>query len=76
MKKIAAIIPQKCDDPPITHSIPRPGRLDRLDKTLIGIGVGLALAGVISSLLDEEEKAPDDENPQEQETDDQEPFDC
>ena len=75
MKKISAIIPEKCDGPPITLSIPKTGRLDRLAMILIGSGIGLALAGAISSLLVEEEETPGDENPQEQETDAQEPSD-
>ena len=73
MKKISAIIKEKCDGPPIALSIPKPGRFDRLAMILIGSGIGLALAGAISSLLVEEEETPGDENPQDQETDAQEP---
>ena len=76
MKKISAIIPEKCDGPPITLSIPKPGRLDRLAMTLIGAGIGIALTSAISSLLVEEEETPgDDENAPDPETDAQSPSD-
>ncbi len=53
MKSIPIIIPEKQDETPIALSIPKPPRLDKLAKMLIGAGIGLALAGVVSSLLDD-----------------------
>ncbi len=62
MKTIPIIIPQKNDEKPITLSLPKLTKVDKLAKALIGSGIGLFLAGVVSSMLFE-----DDENPQKQE---------
>ena len=59
MKSIPIIIPEKQDGTPITLSIPKLTRLDKLAKMLIGFGIGLALAGVVSSLLDNDEGKPE-----------------
>ncbi len=59
MKSIPIIIPEKQDGTPITLSIPKLTRLDKLAKMLIGSGIGLALAGVVSSLLDDGEGKPE-----------------
>ena len=53
MKSIPIIIPEKHDETPIALSIPKPPRLDKFARMLIGTGIGLALAGVVSSLLDD-----------------------
>ena len=50
------IIQEKNDDQPITLSLPRLAKLDKLAKVLISSGIGLALAGVISTLLDDDSK--------------------
>ena len=53
---IPIIIPDKNDDQPITLSLPKMMKLDRLAKTLISSGIGLALAGIISSVLNDDDK--------------------
>ena len=53
---IPIIIPEKNDDQPITLSLPKMMKLDKIAKTLIGSGIGLALAGIISSVLNDDEK--------------------
>ncbi len=64
MKSIPIIIPEKNDDQPITLSLPKMMKLDKLAKTLIGSGIGLALAGIISSVLsnDDEKNAKDNQH--------------
>ena len=59
MKSIPIIIPEKQDETPLTLSLPKLTRLDKLAKMLIGSGIGLALAGVISSLLDDDDDKPE-----------------
>ncbi|MBR4220964.1 MAG: hypothetical protein IKR81_07405 [Victivallales bacterium] len=54
--KIPIIIPEKNDDQPITLSLPKLAKLDKLAKVLISSGIGLALAGAISTLLDDDSK--------------------
>ncbi len=56
MKTIPIIIPEKNDDKPITLSLPKMTNLDKLAKLLISSGIGLALAGAISTLLDDDDK--------------------
>ena len=60
---IPIIIPEKNDDQPITLSLPKMTKLDKLAKTLIGSGIGLALAGALSSLLsnDDEKNTKNDQ---------------
>ena len=53
---IPIIIPEKNDDQPITLSLPKMMKLDKIAKTLIGSGIGLALAGIISSVLNDDDK--------------------
>lgn len=56
MKTIPIIIPEKNDDQPITLSLPKLAKLDKLAKVLISSGIGLALAGAISTLLNDDSK--------------------
>ena len=62
MKTIPIIIPEKKDETPISLSLPKLTKLDKLTKALITSGLGLAIAGIISSMLNE-----DDENPEKHE---------
>ena len=57
MKTIPIIIPEKNDDQPITLSLPKLAKLDKLAKVLISSGIGLALAGAISTLLNDDSKS-------------------
>ena len=50
------IIQEKNDDQPITLSLPKLAKLDKLAKVLISSGIGLALAGAISTLLNDDSK--------------------
>lgn len=59
MKSIPIIIPEKQDETPLTLSLPKLTKVDKLARTLIGSGIGLALAGVVSSLLDDGEGKPE-----------------
>ncbi len=59
MKSIPIIIPEKNDDQPITLSLPKMMKLDKIAKTLIGSGIGLALAGIISSVLSNDDDKPE-----------------
>ena len=54
MKTIPIIIPEKNDDQPITLSLPKLAKLDKVAKMLISSGIGLALAGAISTLLNDD----------------------
>ena len=56
MKTIPIIIPEKNDDQPITLSLPKIMKLDKVAKALISSGIGLALAGAISTLLNDDDK--------------------
>ena len=57
MKTIPTItIPEKNDDQPITLSLPKIMKLDKVAKALISSGIGLALAGAISTLLNDDDK--------------------
>ena len=56
MKTIPIIIPEKNDDKPITLSLPKIMKLDKLAKVLISSGIGLAMAGAISTLLNDDDK--------------------
>lgn len=62
---IPIIIPEKNDDQPITLSLPKMMKLDKIAKTLISSGIGLAIAGIVSSVLsdnDDEKTAKDDQH--------------
>ena len=63
MENTPLIIPEKQDETPITLSLPKLTKLDKIAKALISSGIGLAIAGVVSSVLngDDDEK-PDKEN--------------
>ena len=57
MKTISTIIiPEKNDDQPIHLELPKIMKLDKLAKVLISSGIGLALAGAISTLLNDDSK--------------------
>ena len=51
MKNTPLIIPEKQDDSPITLSLPKLTKLDKLAKVLISSGIGLSIAGIVSSVL-------------------------
>ena len=62
MKNTPLIIPEKQDETPITLSLPKMMKLDKIAKTLISSGIGLAIAGIVSSVLssDDNEKTEKD----------------
>ena len=65
MKNPPLIIPEKQDETPITLSLPKLTKLDKIAKTLISSGIGLAIAGIVSSVLsdnDDEKTAKDDQH--------------
>jgi hypothetical protein len=55
MKTIPIILPEKQDDTPLTISLPKM-ELDKLAKMLISSGIGIALAGAIATLLNDDDK--------------------
>ena len=64
MKNTPLIIPEKQDETPITLSLPKLTKLDKIAKTLISSGIGLAIAGIVSSVLsndDNEKTAKNDQ---------------
>lgn len=64
------IIPDvKQDGPPFTQPVPRTLKLDKLAKTLmlVGGGIGLALAGVIAGLVNDDDGKSAKDNQTEQE---------
>lgn len=69
MKSIPIIIPEKNDDQPITLSLPKMMKLDKLAKALISSGIGLALAGIISSVLSDNDDEKNQQNSQTEEDD-------
>ena len=71
MKTIPIVIPKQ-DGTPIHLSLPKLTKLDKLARVLISTGAGLALAGVISSLLNGDEEMTEDS--QSQEDDAQQPI--
>ncbi|MBQ6474095.1 MAG: hypothetical protein IJJ33_19045 [Victivallales bacterium] len=58
MKNTPLIIPEKQDETPITLSLPKLTKLDKIAKALISSGIGLTIAGIVSSVLsnDDNEK--------------------
>ena len=62
MKNTPLIIPEKQDETPITLSLPKLTKLDKVAKTLVCSGIGLAIAGIVSSVLsnDDAEKTTKD----------------
>ena len=62
MKNTPLIIPEKQDETPISLSIPKLTKLEKLAKVLISSGIGLAIAGIVSSVLssDDNEKTEKD----------------
>ena len=67
MKNTPLIIPEKQDETPITLSLPKLTKLDKVAKTLISSGIGLAIAGIVSSVLsnDDNEKTAKDNQTEE-----------
>ncbi|MBQ9369379.1 MAG: hypothetical protein IJT83_16480 [Victivallales bacterium] len=63
MKNTPLIIPEKQVETPITLSLPKLTKLDKLAKTLISSGIGLAIAGIVSSVLsnDDEKNTKNDQ---------------
>ena len=64
MKNPPLIIPEKQDETPITLSLPKLTKLDKSAKTLISSGIGLAIAGIVSSVLsndDNEKNTPNNQ---------------
>ena len=63
MKNTPLIIPEKQDETPITLSLPKLTKLDKLAKVLISSGIGLAIAGIVSSVLsnDDEKNTKNDQ---------------
>ena len=63
MKNTPLIIPEKQDETPITLSLPKLTKLDKIAKTLISSGIGLAIAGIVSSVLsnDDEKNTKNDQ---------------
>ena len=62
MKSLPIILSEKKDGPPVTLSFPKLSKLDKLAKVLISSGAGLALAGVVSSLLDSDDEVQENES--------------
>ena len=67
MKNPPLIIPEKQDETPITLSLPKLAKLDKVAKTLISSGIGLAIAGIVSSVLSDND---DEKNKQNSQTED------
>ena len=69
MKNTPLIIPEKQDDS-LTLSLPKRLKLDKVAKTLISSGIGLAIAGAISSVLNsDDDDKPEKESHSEDEED-------
>ncbi|MBQ4480492.1 MAG: hypothetical protein II943_07625 [Victivallales bacterium] len=62
MKSIPIILPEKKDGPPVALPFPSLSKLDKLAKVLISSGAGLALAGVISGLLNSDDEMQESES--------------
>ena len=67
MKNTPLIIPEKQDETPITLSLPKLTKLDKITKILISSGIGLSIAGIVSSVLsnDDNEKTAKDNQTEE-----------
>ena len=64
MKNTPLIIPEKQDETSITLSLPKLTKLDKIAKTLISSGIGLSIAGIVSSVLsndDNEKNTPNNQ---------------
>ena len=64
MKNTPLIIPEKQDETPITLSLPKMMKLDKLAKALISSGIGLAIAGIVSSVLSDNDDEKNKQNNQ------------
>ena len=69
MKNTPLIIPEKQDDSPITLSIPKMTKLEKLAKVLISSGIGLSIAGIISSVLNNDDNEKNNQNSQTEDED-------
>ena len=69
MKNTPLIIPEKQDDSPITLSLPKQTKLDKIAKTLISSGIGLAIAGIVSRVLNNDDDEKNNQNSQTEEDD-------
>ena len=69
MKNTPLIIPEKQDDSPITLSLPKLTKLEKLAKVLISSGIGLAIAGIVSSVLNNDDNEKNNQNNQTEEDD-------
>ncbi len=67
MNNTPLIIPEKQDETPITLSLPKLAKLDKVAKTLISSGIGLAIAGIVSSVMSDND---DEKNKQNSQTED------
>jgi len=64
MKNTPLIIPEKQDETPITLSLPKLTKMDKIAKVLISSGIGLSIAGIVSSVLsndDNEKNTPNNQ---------------
>ncbi len=64
MKNTPLIIPEKQDETPITLSLPKLTKLDKIAKILISSGIGLAIAGIVSSVLSNDDNEKNTHNSQ------------
>ncbi|MBQ7471224.1 MAG: hypothetical protein IJS97_02200 [Prevotella sp.] len=69
MKNTPLIIPEKQDETPITLSLPKLTKLDKIAKVLISSGIGLSIAGIISSVLSDNDDEKNQQNSQTEEDD-------
>ena len=69
MKNTPLIIPEKQDETPITLSLPKLTKLDKVAKTLISSGIGLAIAGIVSSVLNNDDNEKNNPNNKTEEDD-------
>ena len=69
MKNTPLIIPEKQDETPITLSLPKLTKLDKLAKILISSGIGLSIAGIVSSVLNNDDNEKNNQNSQTEDED-------
>ena len=69
MKNTPLIIPEKQDETPITLSLPKLTKLDKIAKVLISSGIGLSIAGIVSSVLNNDDNEKNNPNNQTEEDD-------
>ena len=69
MKNTPLIIPEKQDETPITLSLPKMTKLEKLAKVLISSGIGLTIAGIVSSVLSNDDNEKNNQNNQTEDED-------